>query len=276
MLKYRVLTAGLLLPLVVFSVYFFSTRYFAMFLGLFVVIAAWEWSALSDVASTWARLGYSGLVFAVGMLSTEANTTVLLSAVAGAMFWLGATYQLFRPQAASGLGSSRRLLLLSGVFVLVPAWSALAGLHQGFRGPTMVMILISLIWIADIGAYFVGRKWGKRKLAPTISPGKTVEGLLGGLTGVIVYASMIGHWVLGYSGWTWLLWVVLVLMTALFSVSGDLFESRLKRRVNVKDSGTILPGHGGVLDRIDSISAAAPVFFVGLHAIPVLTAQSSA
>lgn len=140
----------------------------------------------------------------------------------------------------------------------------------------MVMILISLIWIADIGAYFVGRKWGKRKLAPTISPGKTVEGLLGGLTGVIVYASMIGHWVLGYSGWTWLLWVVLVLMTALFSVSGDLFESRLKRRVNVKDSGTILPGHGGVLDRIDSISAAAPVFFVGLHAIPVLTAQSSA
>ncbi len=127
-----------------------------------------------------------------------------------------------------------------------------------------------IVWIADVFAFFVGRAWGKRRLAPTISPGKSVEGLLGGLAGVIVFASVAGVWYLHLSGWMLLWWLILALISALFSVCGDLFESRIKRRAGVKDSGNTLPGHGGVLDRIDSVSAASPVFFIGVQAMPAL------
>jgi phosphatidate cytidylyltransferase len=118
-----------------------------------------------------------------------------------------------------------------------------------------------LIWVADSGAYFVGRQWGKNKLAPRVSPGKTIEGLLGALAGGLIwgYAGMV--WFEPKSGW---LFVALCFVTVLFSVLGDLVESLFKRNAGVKDSGQLLPGHGGVLDRLDSLTSAAPVFVLGL------------
>ncbi len=273
MLKYRVLTAALLVPLLVISIFLLPSRYFALFLGGFVLLAAWEWSGLANVISPLVKFAYTGTVLLLGVVSFELPILIVPIGVIGVLWWIGASFQLFRKQRLlmplGSVGSTVKPLV-SGLFVLVPAWCALYGLHQGPRGPTMVLIFMLTIWIADIIAFFVGRAWGKRKLAPTISPGKSVEGLLGGLAGVIVFASVVGVWYLHLSAWTLLLWLVLALISALFSVCGDLFESQIKRRAGVKDSGKTLPGHGGVLDRIDSISAAAPVFFIGVQTIPVL------
>lgn len=271
MLKYRVLTAALLVPLLVVSIFLLPSRYFAIFLGVFVVLAALEWSVLANVISPLAKFVYAGAMFLLGVASFELPALITPIAVIGVLWWIGACYVLLnkrRTLVPGGSKASTMKPLVSGFFVLVPAWCALYGLHQGPRGPTMVLILMLIVWIADIMAFFVGRAWGKRKLAPVISPGKSVEGLLGGLAAVIVFASVVGVWYLHLSAWTLLMWLVLALISALFSVGGDLFESQIKRGAGVKDSGKALPGHGGVLDRIDSISAAAPVFFIGVQTIP--------
>ncbi len=270
MLKYRVLTAALLVPLLVVSIFLLPSRYFALFLGGFVVLAAWEWSGLANVISPFAKFAYAGTAFLLGVVAFELPVLIVPIGVIGVLWWIGASFRLFHKQQLLVPLGSKVKPLVSGLFVLVPAWCALYGLHQGPQGPTMVLIFMLIIWIADIIAFFVGQAWGKQKLAPLISPGKSVEGLLGGLAGVIVFASVVGIWYLHLSAWTLLLWLVLALISALFSVCGDLFESQIKRRAGVKDSGKTLPGHGGVLDRIDSMSAASPVFFIGVQTIPAL------
>jgi CDP-diglyceride synthetase len=153
--------------------------------------------------------------------------------------------------------------LLFGLLALPAAVVALLWLRET-RGLPGLGTLFGLVWAMDIGAYFAGRAWGRRKLAPRLSPGKTVEGLLGGLLaalGVAVAARVL--WPERFPAWPW--WIGLCAVVALVSVAGDLYESRLKRRAGVKDSGRLLPGHGGVLDRVDSLLAAAPVFVLGLE-----------
>jgi phosphatidate cytidylyltransferase len=122
-------------------------------------------------------------------------------------------------------------------------------------GPLEVLLVLLLVWIADTAAYFVGRAWGRRKLAPAISPGKTWEGAIGGAVGVLVYAIILGTFIEGLS---WVPYLLAAALLAVLSIVGDLFESAAKRQAAVKDSGTLLPGHGGVLDRIDSATAALP------------------
>lgn len=273
MLKYRVLTAALLVPLLVISILLLPSRVFALFLGFFVVLAALEWSRLVNITSSLAKSVYAGTVFLMGVVAVKFSTLITPITVIGVVFWTGACYALIknrRTPVTTGPELPAMKPLISGFFVLVPAWCALYGLHQTRGGPMMVLIFMMIVWIADIMAFFVGRAWGKRKLAPGISPGKSVEGLLGGLAAVIVFASVVGIWYLKLPTWALLMWVALALACALFSVGGDLFESQLKRRADAKDSGKALPGHGGVLDRIDSITAAAPVFFVGVQTIPAL------
>ncbi|MGB4876542.1 MAG: phosphatidate cytidylyltransferase, partial [Candidatus Competibacter sp.] len=143
-------------------------------------------------------------------------------------------------------------------------WAALMALRADY-GPRSVVFLLLLVWAADIGAYFAGRRWGRRKLAPAISPGKTWEGALGGGLATLVLA-LVGAAFLkvGASGFGF---VAVCLITMGFSIAGDLFESMMKRQSGLKDSGSLLPGHGGVLDRVDSLSAAAPVFLLGLYGI---------
>jgi len=157
--------------------------------------------------------------------------------------------------------------LLSGFFVLVPAWIAplaLRELPQGLLpdGRWLTLYLLMIVWVADSGAYFAGHRWGKTKLAPHVSPGKTWEGVAGGLAAVLLLALLAGVFGWRFGASELVIWVILSLVTAFVSVFGDLFESRAKRAAGVKDSGSILPGHGGVLDRIDAFTAAAPVFML--------------
>ena len=131
------------------------------------------------------------------------------------------------------------------------------------HGASYFLYVFFIVWAADVGAYFSGKRFGRHKLAPLVSPGKTIEGMLGGLLCVSALAALAAWW-FGYSGREAWVFVALSLLAALFSVFGDLFESLLKRQANIKDSSSLLPGHGGVLDRIDSVLAAAPVFLFGI------------
>ncbi len=156
---------------------------------------------------------------------------------------------------------------LAGLPVLVPAWLALSYLHRvPERGPQLTLFLLLLVFAADIGAYFAGRAFGRLKLAPQVSPGKTWEGVIGGLSSAALIA---------YAGALWFKFDTIAILglgcaVALVSVVGDLTESMFKRHVGLKDSGAILPGHGGMLDRLDSITAAAPVFALGMVWLGVL------
>ncbi|HNJ85279.1 MAG TPA: phosphatidate cytidylyltransferase, partial [Agitococcus sp.] len=152
------------------------------------------------------------------------------------------------------------LLVPTGLILLIPAWAGLTDLHQA--SPWWLLYVFCLVWGADTGAYFAGRKFGKHKLAPSVSPGKTIEGFVGGLitTSMLIVAVAIYR---DLSAIRFVAFVGLSLLTVLASVLGDLLESMVKRQAGVKDSGNIFPGHGGALDRIDSLTAAAPLFALG-------------
>jgi phosphatidate cytidylyltransferase len=168
---------------------------------------------------------------------------------AAALFWV----LLVPLWLARRVRADQRLALMpAGVVVLVPAALALALLS-----PQYVLQVLVLVWIADSAAYFVGRKWGRRKLAPSISPGKTWEGAAGGLLGAAAYA-IIGSNFVGGNAW-WPAYLAVAVLLAILSIVGDLFESAVKRQAGAKDSGALLPGHGGILDRIDSATAVLPV-----------------
>ena len=165
-----------------------------------------------------------------------------------ALFWLLAAPLWLALGVRAG---QRAALVLGGFLVLAPAGLALALLP-----PREVLAVLVLVWVADTAAYFVGRRWGRRKLAPSISPGKTWEGAVGGLLGALAYAIILG----AFTGRiAWVPWLVAAALLAAISIVGDLFESAAKRQAGVKDSGALLPGHGGILDRIDSATAVLPL-----------------
>lgn len=264
----RVATAAVLVPVVVLGVLMLPTPYFGGLMALFVLAGSWEWADLSGYPAA-ARAAYT-LVMALLLLGAGAAADNLLGGLiissAGVVFWIGAVAWVARYQSgnATPVLEGRGSLSLIGVLVLVPAWTALYLLHgAGGFGPERVLLLMLLVWGADIGAFFAGRRFGRRKLASRVSPGKSVEGVVGGVAlaaGVVVV----------YTSWRPVVpapapaVALLAAVTALASVLGDLLESLVKRRAGRKDSGVLVPGHGGVLDRIDSLTAAAPVFALGL------------
>ncbi len=154
--------------------------------------------------------------------------------------------------------------ILCGVLTLLPSLAAVVAVRA--VSPWYLLILLLLTTSADIGAYFAGRAFGKRKLAPLVSPGKTWEGVMGGVAAVILVAAIASHWLPGSP----LSFTLICVGVALISVVGDLSESLFKRQAGLKDSGTLFPGHGGVLDRVDSLTAAAPLYWLGLHWLGLL------
>lgn len=266
-LQQRTLTAALLAPLAVAAVLLLPTAGLALGLAAVLALAAWEWAALAGVASQTGRLGYLILLGAclVPLWLTPAASVYLLAAAA--LWWCAMAIWLARVRVIDPAHGREWALLALGLLVLSAPWAALVHLHgrsHGLgEGPILVLALLVLIWLADTAAYFVGRRWGRAKLAPTLSPGKTWAGLLGGLLGAAAAGAIMAA-VLGLAPLPALILVALFGVTALISVVGDLFESLLKRRRGVKDSGRLLPGHGGILDRIDSLTAAAPVFTLGV------------
>ena len=264
----RVATAVVLVPVVVYAVLALPSAYFGLLMAGFVLAGAWEWADLSGYPPP-ARAVYvilvAMLLFAAAQVAAEtAGTRAILWA--GVVFWVTALVWVARYQGGrtTPLLEGRGALTVIGVLVLVPAWVALYDLHRsGAAGPEWVLLLMLLVWSADVGAFFTGRRFGRRKLVSRVSPGKTVEGVLGGVALAAVVIAAYAIFRVQASGWV-AAFMLLTVATVLVSVLGDLLESLVKRRAGRKDSGVLIPGHGGALDRIDSLTAAAPVFALGL------------
>jgi phosphatidate cytidylyltransferase len=267
MLLARVLTALVLVPLVVAGVLLARSDLLALVFGLFIVLGAREMGRLGGLRHPFAQWGYAvlvgaGITWLHYFLPWGLDDWLELAA---AGFWLPATLYLLARRRE--LGVDRRLrpgILLLGALQLAVAWLSLIGLHRDHsHGPELVLSLLVLIWVADSAAYFAGRAWGRHKLSPRVSPGKTWEGAAGALAGALLVGLLVGRLGLAQAALPGLLG--LCLLTTVVSIGGDLWESLLKRQAGLKDSGALLPGHGGVLDRIDSLIAAAPVFVIGLQ-----------
>lgn len=273
MLKQRILTAMILIPAVLAAIFMLPSQHFAWVMALVVLIAAWEWSDIMGVDDLVKRLAYVCLVallqFAVFMLSAVLAVNVLtvdVFAMAAALLWwsLAFWWVIKFPQSSVHWGRRTGVKALMGLLVLIPAWLALVRLQT--QDPWWVMYVMAIVWGADTGAYFAGRKWGQRKLAPQVSPGKSIEGVLGGLLVCIILAAVVAVQI-ELTFYKSLSFVLFSGFVCLVSVLGDLLESMMKRQRGIKDSGHILPGHGGILDRIDSLTAAAPIFLLAWYLI---------
>lgn len=266
MLK-RLLTAGLLIPLVLWGILSLPTPVFVAVIGVFILLAVWEWTDLIPLHAPLTKILYLLGFTAVGGLVWNAQAPELLNYLlpVAVLWWLLAALWLRWPQLGRNWVAFKFVL---GLWVLLPTWLALAALHgRAEQGPEYALFIVVLMWFADSGAYFAGKAFGKHKLAPRVSPGKTWEGVAGGMTSSALLAVFAGPW-FGWSGGQLLAFVALALVCAAISIVGDLFFSLLKRHQNLKDTGVLFPGHGGILDRIDSLLAAVPVFYFGLSWLP--------
>lgn len=261
MLKARVLTALLLLPSFLAALFYLPNTYWALLMLGMVLVGAHEWANISGL-SGWRGWTYVLLTLLLGLaLLPEASRPSGMLYVVAAVFWV-----ILVPLWLNRQWRSRNppMLALTGWVVLLPTWQALVELRAAGAG--LLLGLMAVVWIADTAAYFAGRRFGKHKLAPAISPGKTWEGVAGAFLGVTIYGVAWFSWdraAVPFSAGLPLGLLLLWLLTV-FSILGDLFESWAKRVGGVKDSGKLLPGHGGVLDRIDALTAVLPVAAFGL------------
>lgn len=264
MLKQRVITAVILLPLVIASILLLPETVFALLsLAILIGVGGWEWARMAGhdkYPSRW--LFILSLVTLAGIVyHYSAVFSPFLMAIA-IMWWIIALLLMINYQQKNVFYQRNEwIFTVAAHIVLVAAWWFLNKLHG--INPHWILYLLLLIVIADTAAYFSGRRFGKRKLAPELSPGKTIEGVLGAIAGVLLW-SMVAIIFFNISSSYWLYFVLLSVLTALLSVAGDLFVSMMKREAGLKDSGSILPGHGGLLDRVDSLLAAIPLFTIGL------------
>jgi phosphatidate cytidylyltransferase len=268
----RILAALVMLPVAVGGVLLLPSNLLAAAIALLMVLGLWEWSALAGLRGRVARaawlLGNALLLAALAWAAGPELLPIKLVALAGVLWWLLVPLWLLRFDfLRADSAFARAFKLFAGSASVLPAWAAIFWIHHGDagighapgRGPAWTLFVLAIIWAADTGAYFAGSRWGRRKLAPRISPGKSWEGLLGGLAGAALLAALALPW-LGLEWRQLPSLLLLTLLTVLVSVEGDLFESLLKRHAGAKDSSDLIPGHGGVLDRIDSLLAALPVF----------------
>ncbi|MEI2796056.1 phosphatidate cytidylyltransferase [Pseudoxanthomonas sp. F11] len=271
----RVIAALVMAPFAIGAILLLPTSWLVMLAALVFLVGLWEWFKLAEIDDTLQRtvLLTANLLLMVLLVWASRGSTDLvplrLMALVGAGWWLLALLWLrFFHFASDHETWARVFKLAAGTLAVVPAWCALGLIHSSQpNGHIWLFVALAIVWAADSGAYFAGRHFGGRwfagrKLAPRISPNKTLEGLLGGLAaGMLVAAAGA---LLAGAGMAQLPGVLLVaIFTVLFSVVGDLFESLLKRHVGAKDSGDVIPGHGGVLDRIDGVLAALPIFVLG-------------
>lgn len=275
MLKARVLTALVLVPLVLGAILWLDTPLLAVLIGIPFVAGAWEWSRLSGFASLGSRIIYTGLtIFAMWYCYGWLSQPVILRDLfylffvlwMFALFWLAVTP--VEEMLSNVTGSYLQAVIGGGL--LIPSWLAMLGLHiKGGHGAHLLIAFLTIIWAADSGAYFVGKFMGVTRLAPVISPGKTLEGVYGGIILAVIMAYIMSI-SLGFSGVEHFQFIAVAMLGAVFSIVGDLFESVSKRSAGIKDSGRFFPGHGGAMDRIDGLTAAAPVYFLGLSWFPAL------
>lgn len=267
MLKQRVITAIILTAIFLAALFGLSAQHFPWFVGVIVVIGAWEWAGLASLDALWQRaiyaLSVAGLLIAVSCLSGLCDSTQGLNLLyiktlllLGCGWWALALLLVQGYPTSAILWGHSVIRLTMGLLVLIPTWLALVYVRFQPQGAWLVVMIAGIVAAADTGGYFAGRRFGKHKLAQAVSPGKTIEGFAGGLCSNLVLGALVAY----LTGSNVCLLLAIVVPASLFSVLGDLLESMVKRHAGVKDSGAILPGHGGILDRVDSITAAAPVF----------------
>ena len=269
MLKTRIVTAAVLACLLLAGLFLLPPAWAVLAFGAVFTVGAWEWAGFGALTGAGPRAAYAAglalLMLLAWAWSAEPAHLKLLLGLA-CVWWLIALVWLLVAPARH----HRALTLLCGVAVLLPAFIALARLlatTQGIAsGAQIVLWLVLLVIAADIGAYFAGRSLGRRKLAPRVSPGKTWEGALGGLAMValVAWGGAVHFGLAPFEP------VAFGCAVGIFSIIGDLTESMFKRAAGLKDSGVILPGHGGLLDRIDSVTAAAPLYALGLFGAGVI------
>lgn len=265
-LRARVLTALVLAPVAITGVLWLPSTWFALCFGAVLCYAIWEWTRVIGFRGRRLRalaVLVNGSIMA-GLLLLDPVQWLLPIAWVGVAWWVLAIFWL----RAFDFGSeptrlNREIKTLVGSVMVVPAWVAAWMIHrEPVAGPWWTLFVLVLIWVADVSAYFAGRSFGQHKLAPRISPGKTREGVYGALFGTVLFTAGAG-WVIEPVPVGHGLLILLATVTVLFSIVGDLFESLIKRQSNLKDSGSLLPGHGGMLDRIDSVLSALPIFVCG-------------
>lgn len=269
MLKLRIVTAAVLIGLLGLILFVLPASWAMGAFGAVAGIGAWEWARFGGLARVPARLAYAAsiaLLWLAGCyLTSDVHSLLVMLGLACAWWSAAFLWLVLAPDR-----HPRGLTLLCGALVLVPAAVALSRLEISsrgdVRGPVLVLWLLLIVFASDIGAFFAGRAFGRRKLAPRVSPGKTWEGAMGGLaaTALVAWAAA-AHYDL-----PWLPCIGFGCAVGIFSVIGDLTESMFKRAAGLKDSGALLPGHGGMMDRIDSITAAAPLYALGLFGSGVI------
>lgn len=263
MLYQRILTAIPLAIFVFWIIFYQPTSVFSYFIYFVILIAGYEWAKLSGVKNLFIRSCYALVITAATYgLNEFASDFIPWVIYLSVLWWLLVTFYLMSAKPKEANSSLKLDKLLIAFIVLSAAALAMQKIHGFSQGPAWLFYGLSLVWVADIGAYFSGKNFGKNKLAPAISPGKTREGLYGAVVATTLYTILASFYFELSINHTLLLVVLSVVLT-LVSVSGDLFISFLKREVGLKDTGRILPGHGGILDRIDSVLAAFPVFLAG-------------
>ena len=262
MLSQRIITALILAPIVVFGTLFLSSFWFSLVVGIMVIIASWEYCGLIKLSLFSNKSFYIIVILACTFL-LAINPSILKVVLYFTLAWWIIAFFIVvsHPKNSSILNRNKGIGLINGLFLFVPMAASLAILHSQDR--SFVLLLLIYIWASDIGAYFAGRGFGNKKLCPKVSPNKTWEGVYGGviLTQVIAVAYVLSS-IESPITKDFLVFCFLALIVSLASIIGDLFESVLKRISDQKDSGNILPGHGGLLDRIDSLTASAPVFLL--------------
>lgn len=282
MLVQRILTAIVLATIVIAAIFTLPILWFYLFIAIIILLAAWEWSELIGIHKILAKIGFL-LLLIMPMLAVTFFTQILevLSIVldnqqikkqsgalewlviAPVVFWVFMAFTIKRnPESLMKMELTCRYRIFLGWFILLSAWMFLTKL-RAYYGPEAAMYFLVLIWLADISAFFVGNKFGKDKLAPMISPRKTIQGLYGALFSGFICSMALAL----YYKYPMLIasdFAMLSLLTVFISIYGDLFFSLVKRQAGVKNSGTLLPGHGGILDRIDSVIAATPFYYAGI------------
>lgn len=260
MLKQRIITALILVAVLLASLLASETLYWRIFINVVVLIGFWEWMRFCKLTG-WLAQGFGLLLYILISVILQIGIVPLIWLIpATCVLWLALF--VFTLSEALDFLHHQLIKLIIGCIVISVAGLLVIELKALANGVLWILLFLVCVWAADVGAYFVGRKFGKTKLAPKVSPGKTVEGMLGGVAlAMLVFIPILFYY---FPAAQATVLTLMVVVTVLVSVMGDLFESKMKRFAGLKDSSQILPGHGGVLDRIDSLLAGAPYFALGL------------
>jgi phosphatidate cytidylyltransferase len=267
LLKTRILTAVILAPLAITVVFFAPDWMFRLTAALLLMIGCWEFHRLAKLNSTATWILYSlqaGLIILMYLNWENLNEYASVILVVSCIAWILMFLRLFgyRDNRAAGL-RFQAISFVSALASITSCWFAISWLRDQAHGEYLILLLLIIIWAADVGAYFSGRSFGRTKLAPSISPKKTWEGVIGGILLAGLAAVLVGRFAPGIDS-PFLPLIALTAVTVLTSICGDLFISLHKRTVNLKDAGSLFPGHGGVLDRLDSLLPGSVFFATGV------------